>query len=357
MGKIKIFSIFLFFIIAVPVSTLAGVSPLEEFSKNDTDTAGDTLVYFFDLRNRESFIQLTYNTLLVDVEENDFDVTSNQTIHIQIFDVSSDCLENDFLDVYTPADTHVYNMRNIQTNDGNPSGVVLPDDAFGFVFALAIDAEGTLDTNADVFIGNMRILDNNGYEYRANASVEGPSPGDRDFRDELGHFNYNTDGGVTLSDIVGIVFDDDTESPDIDVLPLDNFAVLNVDIFDLNETPFSCRNVIYACISPDSPLQDALIAKASDTEFSIGSASVARAEYGINNAIPHSNGGELLCPGNNISEGFVRLEVLNIDLDENDTLDDIVIWVGLNNGSGRGSFDSNWIDSAVIADSDGDDDG
>ena len=167
-------------------------------------------------------------------------------------------------------------------------------------------------TEADVFIGNMRILDNNGYEYRANASIEGPSPGPEvgESRDSPGYFNYNTNGGVILSDIVGVVYDDDSDSLEIDVFPLDNFGVLNVDLFDLNEIPFSCRNVIYACISPDSPLQEELLEKAADNASQ--AASVARAEYGINNAIPHSKGGELLCPGNNISEGFVRLEVLNL---------------------------------------------
>ncbi len=62
MSKIKIFSILLFFIIANPSFSLAG-PPIEDFSADDTDTAGDTLVYFFDLRERESFIQLTENTL------------------------------------------------------------------------------------------------------------------------------------------------------------------------------------------------------------------------------------------------------------------------------------------------------
>lgn len=352
MGKIKIFSIFLFFIIAVPFSTLAGISPVEDFRENDTDTAGDTLVYFFDLRERESFIQLTYTTGI----DPSFDDSQNVNMHIQIFNVATDCVENNFFDIYTPNDTHIYYMRDIQTNDGNPSGVILPEGAFGFVFAFAINpATGNLFDSADVFIGNMRILDNNGYEYRTNASLEDTSQGNLgDDNDELGYFNYNTNSGVILSDIVAATFNDSSDEPEIDVFALDNFAVLDVDIFDLNEIPFSCRNVIYACISPDSPRQDALLEKASSGEFSTGSASVARAEYGINNAIPHSKGGELLCPGNNISEGFVKLEVLNRNISDS-ALDDIVVWIGLNNGSGRGSFDSNWIDSDVDPDPDGGD--
>ena len=147
MSKIKILSILLLLVFLVPVFGIAGTGgpELEDFSADDTDTAGDTLVYFFDLRERESFIQLTYNTLNVEQNDTDFDTTSNQTLHIQIFDVSRDCIENNFFDVYTPADTHVYNMRDIQTNDGSPPGVVLPDGAFGFVFAFAIDDENTLE--------------------------------------------------------------------------------------------------------------------------------------------------------------------------------------------------------------------
>jgi len=356
MGRLKIFSILLLFIFVVPVIGIAGTGgpDFEDFPGNDTDTVDDTVIYFFDLRDRETFLQLTHTGRVNPSEEDDFDPNTNLTVHIQIYDVSSDCNENDFFDVYTPADTHVYNMREIQTNDGNPSGVVLPDGAYGFVFAFAIDDENTLDDDADVFIGNMRIIDNNGYEYRTNASTEDNGPTMNDNNDELGYFNYNTSSGVILSDIVGVVWDDSTNEIDIDVAPLDNFAVLNVDIFNLNETPFSCRNVIYACISPDSPLQEALLEKAA--EEASQAASVARAEYGINDAIPHSKGGELLCPGNNISEGFVKLEILNFDNTINTTLDDIVIWIGLNNGNGRGSMDSNWIDSDVIPDPDGDDD-
>ena len=37
------------------------------------------------------------------------------------------------------------------------------------------------------------------------------------------------------------------------------------------------------------------------------SVNVARFKYGINDAIPHSRSGELLCPDNVIDEGIVRL--------------------------------------------------
>ena len=91
------------------------------FTASDTDTAtlstfqGESLglFYVFDLRDRETFIQFTYP----DPRNSGFSAIA----HIQIFDVSNNCNENDFFDNYTVNDTHTYNMRDIQTNDGNPS--------------------------------------------------------------------------------------------------------------------------------------------------------------------------------------------------------------------------------------------
>jgi len=92
-----------------------------------TDNADEVLLGFFDLRDRETFIQVTN----VDTDE-------EHTVHIQIFNVANNCNENDFFDFYTAGDTHVYNMRDIQTNDGNPSGVVLPAGAYGVVVAYKV---------------------------------------------------------------------------------------------------------------------------------------------------------------------------------------------------------------------------
>ena len=88
--------------------------------ESDTST-GFQKYAFFDLRDRESFVQITET------------FGNATTFHIQIFDVGNNCNENDFFDNYTGNDTHVYNLRNILTNDGNPSGVVLPDGAYGLV--------------------------------------------------------------------------------------------------------------------------------------------------------------------------------------------------------------------------------
>ena len=130
----------------------------------------DVLVYFFDLRDRETFIQYTYPDRL-----NRGDVA---TAHVQIFNVADNCNENDFFDVYTINDTHSYNMRDIVTNDGNPSGVVLPDGAYGIV-AISSQLVTAIPNNSGFSgaFGNVRILDNNGYEYRSNAQIIGDTAG------------------------------------------------------------------------------------------------------------------------------------------------------------------------------------
>ena len=53
----------------------------------------------------------------------------------------------------------------------------------------------------------MRILDDNGYEYRTNAPIE-PSVSLEHNIDRKGYFNFNTLGGVILSDIIGIAYED-----------------------------------------------------------------------------------------------------------------------------------------------------
>ena len=291
---------------------------------------GLTLFYVFDLRERETFIQFTYGD----------DVGSGLSLnaHVQIFDVSNNCNENNFFDIYTINDTHGYNMRDIQTNDGKPSGVVLPDGAYGIVVISYVLIDGDVDPLGA--FGNLRIIDNNGYEYRTNGqqifdftfagSISGLPP--------IYTFNFNTKSGITLSDIMGVTvniefvesfFDWDASDP------LTAFNPFDIDIVDNNEIIFSCRDVTFACVNQDHPLLEELLAESGT--------SVASFEYGINNSIPHSKGGELLCPGNTISEGFVTLNPELQLVEEEDDFPFFLGFVGLNNGNGRGSFDSFWI--------------
>jgi len=302
------------------------------FYINETENADNWLVGFFDLRERETFIQLT-NV-----------INGAQTLHIQIFDVANNCNENNFFDTFTGNDTHVYNLRDIITNDGNPSGVVLPNNSYGIFSVIVVDNPNSTDYD---IIGNLRIEDSNGYEYRTNLAglelqeASGFSPNPH-------YLNFNTQNGVTLSDVVGIALDDDNASSEpfeFQAANLNDVWInFDVDIFNNAEVPFSCRNVIFACTDQDNPLLEGLLEFVNDGngKKGNGSGSVASFEYGINDAIPHSKSGELLCPGNNISEGMGRLAM--IDWGEPAAWN-FVLFFGLNNGNGRGSFDIAWRES------------
>lgn len=304
-------------LLLLPTQVFAGHQMLSE-----TDTEASALFSFLDLRERETFVQVT----------NTDDV--NRTLHVQIYNVGNLCNENNFFDVFTPNDTHIYNMSDIVTNDGTPSGIVLPENAYGFVVISVLDDDGDLDTSLRVLIGNFRVIDNAGYEYRTNSAGRGEEEDDEDF-----YFNFSTSNGVSLSDIVFVIAEPDSSEGRWNVDPVENWYGVDVDIHDVNENPLSCRDVIFSCIDENSPRLPELLAEQSEDEFS---ASVARFEYGINEAIPHSRGGELLCPGNIITEGWVRM----VEEDSEDDNDNTAYFIGLNNGNGRGSMDAILMDNS-----------
>ncbi len=280
----------------------------------ETDALGNgVLTGFFDLRDRESFIQVTNAG------------SEGLNLHVQLFNVNNDCNENNFFDLYTPNDTHVYNLRDIVTNDTNPAGVVLPADAYGIIVVSTLGVD-----NPDTIIGNLRILDIAGYEYRTNLQGAGrliPFEGLPDMS-----VNYNTQGGTSVSDVVGIILsNNDFEFMAADVTG--NNIILDVDIFDLNETPFSCRDIVFACVNENNPRLEELL------EFT--GVSVASFEYGINDVIPNSKGGELLCPGNNITEGFIKFTV------EEFKGNFFRGFIGLTDANGRGTIDSFWFENPL----------
>jgi len=326
--KITKFNIsFLTFLLLLILSTtsFAGIGNFVP----QTDNANDirAIFGFFDLRDRESFIQLT------NIE------SENQLFHIQVFNVADNCNENNFFDLYTPNDTHVYNLRDVLTNDGNPAGLILPNGAYGIIAITSVLNTESIEDNADYF-GNLRVIDDTGYEYRTNLL---PFADNDNEATDLYNFNFNQNGGVILSDVVGLIINTipDSESYEWEASNvLNTFIVYDVDIYDLNETPFSCRDIIFACIDENNPLAEEILSV--DPDSGTNGASVARFEYGINDAIPHSKGGELLCPGNNIPEGIVNLQVQGRELPEGNRDFFIAGFIGLNNGNGRGSMDSFW---------------
>ena len=336
-------TVIFFILIAIlfPVSNAFSGFELENpfYFASETDHPSVVNASFFDLRERESFVQIT----------NVF--STNLTLHIQIYNVANLCNENNFFDVYTPNDTHVYNMRDILTNDGNPSGVDLPDGAYGIVFVSSGSPPGqAVSFDFAPIIGNFRILDDSGYEYRTNSTSFIVGIFALIFQENQpatsATFNFSDKDGIILSDIIGISVNFGEEifasfEAEVDD-PVAVFSAVDVDIINNNEVLFSCRDVIFACIDENSPLQEEVIEEANGEVPNGGfmmlrsSASVARLEYGINDAIPHSRGSELLCPGNNINEGVVKLTLENFGEDTASMFG----YVGLNNGNGRGSMDS-----------------
>lgn len=328
------------------------------FDLRETDTSDVGLVSFFDLRERETFIQVTNTNN--DIRDNGFTPGSNVVVHVQIFNVDDDCNENNFYDTYTPNDTHVYNMREILTNDGNPSGVVLPNNAYGFVVISLVEGVGQTIQDDSILIGNFRVIDNSGYEYRTNSlGLRGAGEFQGFIDNHVYTINFNTKGDVTLSDIIAIslagVFGNEANGfssvVEWSAELTDAYISFDVDILNNNENIFSCRNVIFACVDQDNPRLEELLEFVADDGCCDGnnpSASVASFEYGINEAIPHSRGAELLCPGNNISEGFVKLA-----FNPTNTASGgpqylfLTGFAGLNNGNGRGSMDSWWTRNCV----------
>ncbi len=190
-------------------------------------------------------------------------------------------------------------------------------------------------------IGNLRIEDNNGYEYRTNLN----GIGKQDFapNEKVFTFNFNNESGVTLSDVIGFdLGNTSVVSPPAEVFAADIVNIwvsFDIDILNLNEVPFSCRNVIFACTDQNNPLLEALLEES-------GEASVASFKYGINEAIPSSKDAPLLCPNNVISDGVVRMSQIGLG---NETDGVFALFIGLNNGNGRGSMDSLWYDSEVTS--------
>jgi len=328
--KIKSTLLTMFLILAFLVLPIKNAWAGTSVNVVNTDSIAEDAMYgFFDLRDRETLIQVT--NLATD--------PAARTYHIQIFDVGNNCEENNFFDDYTPVDTHVYNLRDLQSNDGSPTGIVLPNDAYG-VFVVYDGTTDEGDDNDPAFIGNLRILDDNGYEYRTNL-VGIQDEEEVSDNDTLFTFNFNMKAGVTLSDIVFVQFEERDEDPPNDENKLELGSVVEtwvlyfVDIVDLEENIMSCRNVVTACVTQDHPLYEQLLDEVANSEAE-EAVSIAGFEWGINEAIPGSRAEELLCPNNVTTEGSVRLDP-HEDGDETD--DEYGIFVGLNNGNGRGSMD------------------
>ena len=256
---------------------------------------------YYDLRSRKSYLQITN-------PENE-----NVRIHIQIFQHDRECSELDFFDELTPNDTVIYDLDNLVRNNGSEVPANLNDDSYGFIAISPDDGSGGILGDVDL-IGNFRIVDDSGYEYRTN--IAGSSNSETGFDDAIAEFNTVSD--AKYADVVGyayILINDCTVSSVANLDAGFNFEIFQ---FDLDEEPLSCDIRNFACGNVMN--------------------------YGINEDYLNSRGGPLLCPGGGLANpdgSFVSFENGRKAEDPNE---DVVFvgLIGINNNNGTGSMDY-WV--------------
>ena len=285
-----------------PLNAISG-SPGPSYLNPETDNGSFQLFYYWDLRNRDSSFQVFNNS------------TSAIRVHVQIFVANSSvipCEESDFIDQFTAFDTHIYDLRNLISNTGTPTGVVIADSTFGFAVVTVISATG-FDTVTDpVLQGSFRIVDNSGYEYRANPAGVRPIG----FTTDSYSFNFDSLGSTSFSDVVGIpliwsapTFGSPIAGPNI-------FAKFDPFTVDENEFFVSCAPTTFTCSSTGL-------------------------NKGINDVIRNTKDNSRIC-FNTISKGIMRFERPTSSgggpgLTQAEFF---VGFIGLNDGGKIGSMDS-----------------
>ncbi|NIP31169.1 MAG: hypothetical protein GTO02_15755, partial [Candidatus Dadabacteria bacterium] len=202
-------------LLLIPINSYADVddgAPIGSLSIMSTDTniifRQNQQVAYYDLRNRKSLIQITRDSATIEVTRT-LDSGTCQ-IHVQIFQHDRGCSELDFFDELTANDTVVYDLDNIVKNDGSPAPINLAEDSYGYAVITGVRCN---------IIGNFRIVDDSGYEYRTNTvshgMVEANEIGGADTDDEDDepfcgdnldidfYANFNTVDGAMYSDVVG----------------------------------------------------------------------------------------------------------------------------------------------------------
>ena len=286
-GAIKYFLVLLFLVV-VPIKAWGG-----SYTIPDTDFPEDQLYFFWDLRDRQSFFQVT-NT-----------ASAALTVHVQVFNAATGCTEFDYLDTYTGNDTHLYDVSDLDRNNLVPLGAPVLTGGFGFVAVSIL----TVSLDDEVLIGNFRVIDDEGYEYRVNAA--GNFEGGHTTSEYT--FNFNDIDSTILSDVVGIPVRLNTDDDDDVEAGLGITTKFNpVTLFDDAENPISCPPVTFAC---------------APTTFDLG----------INQFIVNSKGENSICLGTD-TNGYVDLLLEPLVGDA----DFFVGFIGLNNGDGTGSMDVWW---------------
>ncbi len=316
-----------------PTVSVAGGNGQTIFEAIDqTDQAAPRLIFFWDMRMaRQTFAQVTNTTQFLSF------------VHVQIFNVTSPavvCEETDFDDVYTPGDTHVYDLGNLLSNNDA--------DGLGFVGFSAPSADldegyGLLvvsqESGSNDLIGMFRIIDGDGdFEYRTNAAGEEVFIRPANNLWNIADLNFNDVDGSNLSDVVGLVYRSvDTESvvagPLIQAVFGDATGDVTdsspqIHIFDEFESPTSCSPTTFAC-------------------------DVGLLDKGIDNFHPNSKGEVNRICNDSVDVGWLFMPLYRFNCFDTDPVDGLcplsifpteffVGFLGLNNGDGTGSMDSWW---------------
>lgn len=264
------------------LSFLSSTAPL-------SDTRLSRLVGYWDLRDRQSYFQITNRS------------NEDVRIHIQLFDADNDCFEYDYYDNLTPGDTHQYDVSELDRNDG--SDIAPPDlqNGHGILAVTAVDSSDNA-LNEPVLTGNFKIFDSAGYGYRTNLAGQGLQlpPGQERYET-----NFNNISGTSQSDIVVISYQI-TDEPGGIIPTTQNYSVV---AFDDRENQISCSDIVLGC-------SEGLI------------------NIGINQEIVNSRNTPSLCLGTD-QTGFLELQV---EEDDSQT-DALIMFNGLNDGNSTGSMD------------------
>jgi len=324
----KLLSVFLLigfvalFLFAIPKLVMAGID-LGDFGIN-TDVADSELVGYWDLRDRESFFQLTNIG------------GASISVHVTLFDYSSPgvtdrCVEFNFFDTYSGNDTHIYNIRNLTRNNGVALAAPILTDGHGQIVITTGGPSASCGTS-DVIIGQSRIIDLLGnYEYRTNA-LGISTTSDNDDGAVYFAFNFNEINGIgtTSADIIPLKMRIENISGACTVSPL--IHPLRRAVIDLGENIVSCPTTFVGC------------KKTGQVEGGVGQfPDGVLTNLGINQRIPNSREGNILCQGTNASGWVVLRSVEAFGLDS-DGCDRSFCggFVGLNNNDGTGSMDA-WV--------------
>jgi hypothetical protein len=281
--------------------------------------ADDIVAGFWDLRDRESFFQVTNSGGLP------------ITVHVQVWNASEAgftnvCREFDFFDTYTGNDTHIYNLRDLQTNDGSEINPPPLENGHGYIYVSVTGGSGC--TEDKVLLANQRIIDTlGGYEYRNTAL--GMSDALNGTDTDVYGFNFSSENDTTFSDVVPIIVGIDAGESVCRQEPLISGVLVNT--VTLNENRQSCAPLTLGCTS---------------TGRGIEAPDPVLVDVGINNALVNSRGYPSLCT-DTTPDGWTLLQYVTRDLDESacgpqggDFFKVCGGMVGINNNDGTGSMEA-----------------